>query len=192
MHHLSQPVSLAVLWDCTGTFGTGPSFWSGIFPHSHGPFLLQLLQTLVWPGWRLHSSKPAQNVHLSKPGNGFSFGECGRTGKGGNGEGQKAVRGKRSKKRTKINRQKNPTPNPNKTTGQKTQTTVLQFRRNFPDRCLFGIGFYSFYKNYLKTKSPFSVQLRTARAGGDISETFFFFVTVLSFFYCPNSLSIER
>ncbi|XP_008635291.2 PREDICTED: medium-chain specific acyl-CoA dehydrogenase, mitochondrial [Corvus brachyrhynchos] len=33
----------------------------------------RLLRTLVWPGWRLHSSKPTQNVHLSKPGNGFSF-----------------------------------------------------------------------------------------------------------------------
>ncbi|NXB99643.1 ACADM protein, partial [Orthonyx spaldingii] len=33
----------------------------------------QLLRTLVWPGWRSRSSKPAQNVHLSKPGNGFSF-----------------------------------------------------------------------------------------------------------------------
>ncbi|KAM4756068.1 medium-chain specific acyl-CoA dehydrogenase, mitochondrial isoform 2-T2 [Cyanocitta cristata] len=33
----------------------------------------RLLRTLVWPGWRLHSSKPAQNVHLSKPGSGFSF-----------------------------------------------------------------------------------------------------------------------
>ncbi|RMB88352.1 hypothetical protein DUI87_35284 [Hirundo rustica rustica] len=33
----------------------------------------RLLRTLVWPGWRLYSSKPAQNVQLSKPGNGFSF-----------------------------------------------------------------------------------------------------------------------
>ncbi|KAF4794956.1 Medium-chain specific acyl-CoA dehydrogenase, mitochondrial [Turdus rufiventris] len=33
----------------------------------------RLLRTLVWPNWRSHSNKPAQNVHLSKPGNGFSF-----------------------------------------------------------------------------------------------------------------------
>ncbi|RLV76694.1 hypothetical protein DV515_00016717 [Chloebia gouldiae] len=33
----------------------------------------RLLRTLVWPGWRSHSSKPAQNVQLSKSGNGFSF-----------------------------------------------------------------------------------------------------------------------
>nr|RLV76699.1 hypothetical protein DV515_00016711 [Chloebia gouldiae] len=33
----------------------------------------RLLRTLVWPGWRSHSSKPAQNMQLSKSGNGFSF-----------------------------------------------------------------------------------------------------------------------
>ncbi|XP_041258335.1 medium-chain specific acyl-CoA dehydrogenase, mitochondrial isoform X1 [Onychostruthus taczanowskii] len=33
----------------------------------------RLLRTLAWPGWRSRSSKPAQNVQLSKPGNGFSF-----------------------------------------------------------------------------------------------------------------------
>ncbi|XP_032530357.1 medium-chain specific acyl-CoA dehydrogenase, mitochondrial-like [Chiroxiphia lanceolata] len=33
----------------------------------------QLLWTVVWHGWRSSSSKPAPNVHLSKPGAGFSF-----------------------------------------------------------------------------------------------------------------------
>lgn len=103
-----------------------------------------------------------------------------------------AVQGGKSKQRTKINRPKIPTTNPNKATHQKTQATVLQLRRYFQDKCLFGIDFYSFYKNYLKTKSPFCLQLRTARAGGDISETFFFFVTVLSFFYFTNGLRTEQ
>lgn len=97
----------SVMACAVGYTRTGPSFWSGIFPHSHGPFPLQLLRTLVWPNWRSHSNKPAQNVHLSKPGNGFSFGECSRVGKGGNREGQMAVQGEKSKQRTKINRQIN-------------------------------------------------------------------------------------
>ncbi|GAB0200494.1 medium-chain specific acyl-CoA dehydrogenase, mitochondrial [Grus japonensis] len=33
----------------------------------------QLLRTIAGHGWRSHASKPAQNVHISKPGAGFSF-----------------------------------------------------------------------------------------------------------------------
>ncbi|XP_005235328.1 medium-chain specific acyl-CoA dehydrogenase, mitochondrial isoform X1 [Falco cherrug] len=33
----------------------------------------QMLQTIAGHGWRSHSSKPAQNVHISKPASGFSF-----------------------------------------------------------------------------------------------------------------------
>ncbi|XP_072704349.1 medium-chain specific acyl-CoA dehydrogenase, mitochondrial-like isoform X2 [Ciconia boyciana] len=32
-----------------------------------------MLRTIAGRGWRSHSSKPAQNVHISKPGAGFSF-----------------------------------------------------------------------------------------------------------------------
>ncbi|KAJ7418758.1 medium-chain specific acyl-CoA dehydrogenase [Willisornis vidua] len=33
----------------------------------------QMLQTIAGHGWRSHSSKPAQNLHIGKPGAGFSF-----------------------------------------------------------------------------------------------------------------------
>ncbi|XP_029871753.1 medium-chain specific acyl-CoA dehydrogenase, mitochondrial-like isoform X2 [Aquila chrysaetos chrysaetos] len=35
--------------------------------------MTQTLQTLAGHGWRSHSSKPAQNIHIRKPGAGFSF-----------------------------------------------------------------------------------------------------------------------
>ncbi|XP_076219877.1 medium-chain specific acyl-CoA dehydrogenase, mitochondrial-like isoform X1 [Aptenodytes patagonicus] len=33
----------------------------------------RMLRTIAGHGWRSHSSKPAQNIHISKPGAGFSF-----------------------------------------------------------------------------------------------------------------------